>query len=148
LLLDVYDSRGGWPIHQWVRRELQNAGLDLDDELRRLPGWQHNYRPVNVMQTGVGDVLESKIVPTVHGLVHSGHPTAARLVEMFLAAVKVAEERQRIAPLDSMKVQTVRISASMVAAPGGRRILLRQSGTNAAAAGCARSPIRRSPAAP
>jgi len=33
---------------------------------------------------------------------------------MFLAAVKVAEERQRMAPLDSMKVQTVRISASRV----------------------------------
>jgi hypothetical protein len=111
VLLDVYDSRGGWPVHQWVRRELQDVGLGLDDVLRRLPVWQHNYRSVNVMQTGIGDLLESKIVPTMHGLVHSGHPTAARLVELFLAAVRVAEERQRIVPLDPLEVRTVRISA-------------------------------------
>lgn len=80
-----------WPTWQWVRWQADRQGLDAERVLRRLPAWQHGYRPFRTDDAGGVLQPDKPIELTLHALAAVGDN---ELVPVFLAALAVAVEHQ------------------------------------------------------
>jgi hypothetical protein len=106
-----------WPIRQYVEHELATAGLDPRAVIDGLPLWHNTYRAIRVLTskdplpiTNAPAEINTRLAPTVYGLVHCERPTAAALTAGFLRAVKVGYATQLSLVPDPLKVKLVTLS--------------------------------------
>ncbi len=121
ILMEAWPQADQWPVRQYVAHEMANAGLDLRDVLRELPEWNHQYQAIRVLRASVPlpnapPELGDQIAPTVHGLVHCGHPNSDQFVKAFLAAVAVGYQRQLSLLPDPVKVKPVSLGSDALIA--------------------------------
>jgi hypothetical protein len=121
ILVDAWPQADQWPIRQYVAHEMATAGLDLQDVLRELPEWNHQYQTVRVIRANEPPAnapveLGDQIAPTVHGLVHCGRPVADRFVKVFLASVAIGYQRQLSLLPDPVKVKPVTLASNALIA--------------------------------
>jgi hypothetical protein len=88
------EAEGEWPVWQWVRAMLDRESIDPEATLTGLPKWRNGYRPVHVATTGGLPDLDSRIILTMHGLVHARSRATDLLVPPFLAALAEAQDMQ------------------------------------------------------
>lgn len=87
---------GQWPIWQYVERHLDDAEIDADEVLRRLPEWRHHYRYVICWgSTGGALAPPGRIGLTIAGIFHAREPVTDELLKAFLAALAEACAAQR-----------------------------------------------------
>jgi hypothetical protein len=99
-------ARGEWPVWQYVVRQLDDEAPDAEKLLQGLPTWQHHYRPIFWNSSTVVPAPGDAIQLTVHGMVHARHPATEPLVAGFLAALRLAGEKQReIEPVPTKAVE-------------------------------------------
>ncbi|MBT9257391.1 hypothetical protein KMZ32_16780 [Phycicoccus sp. MAQZ13P-2] len=87
---------GRWPVWQYVRRQMDQAGYDAARALEDLPRWTHHYGPTwsdssHGIEPGPGD----RIAVTVGGLGHASGHWAQGFCRAFLATMHLADIRQR-----------------------------------------------------
>jgi hypothetical protein len=127
ILADAWVRTDQWPIRQYVAHKMASAGLDLQDVLRELPEWDHQYQVIRVLrdnapQPNAPPELGDRIAPTVHGLVHCEQPVSDQLVKAFLTSVVVGYQRQlRLLP-DPVKVKPVTLGGDALIAGVRQRL--------------------------
>jgi hypothetical protein len=121
ILMDAWARADQWPIRQYVAHEMATAGLDLQDVLRELPEWNHQYQTIRVVRANAPLAnapveLGDQIAPTVHGLVHCGRPVADQLVKVFLVSVAIGYQRQLSLLPDPVKVKPATLASDALIA--------------------------------
>lgn len=84
---EVYLETGDWPTHVYLEQELEDEGIELDEELRGMPSWV--FYPDNRFHGGVLYFQEhEKVQLMLRGLVACSD--ADREIRMLVASIKWA----------------------------------------------------------
>ncbi len=110
-IADPWTKSRRWPVWQYVRGCLDEAGIDADRVWREMPTWDRNYRAAQALDSfGSQTPLdEQRVALSVHGWVHSGHETSDYVIRLFLSAIQLGHQAQRSAPLDPDHVRDVQL---------------------------------------
>ena len=110
-IADPWTKSRRWPVWQYVRGCLDEAGIDADRVWREMPTWDRNYRAAQALDSfGSQTPLdEQRVALSVHGWVHSGHESSGYVIRQFLSAIQLGHQAQRSAPLDPDHVRDVQL---------------------------------------